>query len=86
LKGYKIYRSSYQIRRKGVAILIKSSLEIICNKILDDEIGRYVKVQIRNKTTGQIWTISSIYGEPGLELDGANIPESIMTSDIIGGT
>ena len=42
IDGYKIYRADNQIRRKGVAILINTKLDIDYTKIAADPDGRYL--------------------------------------------
>ena len=83
IEGYKIYRADNQIRRKGVAILINTKLDVECIKLATDPNGRYIKVRMKNRENGNSTTISSIYIEPeGTILD---INEVALESDIIGG-
>lgn len=83
IDGYKIYRADNQIRRKGVAILINTKLDIDCTKIAADPNGRYLKVRIKNRDNANSLYISSIYLEPNGQLESIN--EIATESEIIGG-
>ena len=83
IDGYKIYRADNQIRRKGVAILINTKIDVESTKLASDPNGRYVKVRIKNRTNIQCTTIASIYLEPDVNLDSIN--ETAFNADIIGG-
>ena len=80
---YKIYRADNQIRRKGVAILINTKLNIDCIKLAADPNGRYLKVRIKNRENLFSKTLSNIYLEPDGNLEDIN--ETIFNADIIGG-
>ena len=83
MDGYKIYRADNQIRRKGVAILINTKIDVESTKLASDPNGRYVKVRIKNRTNMQCTTIASIYLKPDGSLDSIN--ETAFNADIIGG-
>ena len=83
IDGYKIYRADNQIRRKGVAILISTKIDVESTKLAADPNGRYVKVRIKNRANMQSTTIASIYLEPEGNLDSIN--ETAFNADIIGG-
>ena len=83
-EGYKIYRDDNEVqRRKGVAILVSTKLDIECQRIASDPNGRFVKVRIKNRNDNNNITISNIYLEPNGELDDIN--KTIFDSDIIAG-
>ena len=83
IDGYKIYRADNQIRRKGVAILINTKLNIENIKLAADPNGRYLKVRIKNRENLFSKTLSNIYLEPDGNLEDIN--ETIFNADIIGG-
>ena len=83
VKGWRIYRSNNQVRRKGVAIFIKTTIDAEIAKVAEDQEGRYVKVRIKNKITREVRTIACVYLEPTGDLRW--IPENIIGSDIVVG-
>ena len=83
IEGYKIYRADNQIRRKGVAILVNSKLDLDCIKLAQDPNGRYLKVRIKNRDNLFSKTIASIYLEQNGNLEEIN--ETALEADIIGG-
>ena len=81
LRGYRIYRSNGPIRRKGCAIMISTAINCSVEILTSDYNGRYLKLRLRDNVTGASRTISCAYLEPGGDL--GNIPDTILTSDII---
>lgn len=82
--GYKIFRSNNEIqRRKDVAILINTKLNVETQKLAIDPDGRFKKLRIKNKLDNNLINISNIYLEPNGELDYIN--KIIFDADIIGG-
>lgn len=75
IKGYKIYRSNNQTRRKGVAVLVSTTLKYKSYIINEDTQGRYVKVKLTNEETNEQITISSVYVEPDNQHNKSIIPE-----------
>ena len=80
IKGYKIYRSNKQTRRKDVAVLLSTILKYKSYIINENTQGRYVKVKLTNEETNKQVTISSIYVH-----NKSIIPEEIWDSHILGG-
>ena len=83
IEGYKVYRADNQLRRKGVAILINSKLDLDCIKLAQDPNGRFLKVRIKNRDNLFSKTVSSIYLEPNGNIEEIN--ETGLEADIIGG-
>ena len=67
IQGYKIYKTDYNQRRKGVAILINTNINMEAHKILEDPDGRYVKVKLIDRETKDSYTIASVYVEPSIQ-------------------
>ena len=83
IEGYKVYRADNQLRRKGVAILINSKLDLDCIKLAQDPNGRFLKVRIKNRDNLFSKTVASIYLEPNGNIEEIN--ETALEADIIGG-
>lgn len=85
IKGFRIFRADGPTRSKGVALLISTELDVVAVKVHKDRDGRFVKVRMRDNTSGISRTISSIYLEPTGAMVGTIISEIAMASDFIGG-
>lgn len=81
--GYKIYRADNQIRRKGVAILVNTKIDVDCTKLAADPNGRFIKIRIKNRDSMNSINISSLYPETNGNIE--NINETAMEAQIIGG-
>ena len=84
LKGYKIIRADSDTGRRGVAIIIRNTLDCDAYAIRKDSEGKFIKVKIVKED--QVMTISSVYIEPDMVNHATEvIPQDIMQSDIIAG-
>ena len=83
IDSYKIYRADNQIRRKGVAILINTKIDVESTKLASDPNGRYVKVRIKNRTNIQCTTIAIIYLEPEGNLDSIKKSRTMRIEKIL---
>lgn len=82
-KGYKTYKTRNICRRKGCCILISKNILASIITLKNDIEGRYIKVSAKSKDNDTPMTISSLYLEPGGDIN--TIPEELFDSDIIAG-
>jgi hypothetical protein len=83
IKGYRIFRVNAETRRKRVALLISTRLNVKIQKLLADPAGRYLKLSLTDIPTRNITTISAAYLEPTASNEMGLIDPGVWCSDCI---